>query len=441
MNTIKNTRVTLLLVALLLPATACPQKRDLAECITRAIESNFALKIKRNTAAMARENANLSPFLPSIEATARQNQATNDTRRESNSGTITRTDGVATNSYSAGVALQWRLFDGLDMFATRDRLRELESLGELTLQHEIEALVVRVCSLYYDVVVQQYRLEATRHTLALSRERYEDAQFRHGIGKISGLEARQAIVDLHADSSAHVRQEEQVKNAYIELNKTMNVNLQLTAYVRDTLVMGTPPSPDVLEKQAINNNKLLAIARGEQRISELDYRKSRALFLPTLDFSSGYNYTLTGTPAADPRLNRTNGPYWGFSATIPIFNKTLNRARARNARLEVENSAWSYRETEQELLSDLALVHNAYKSNLLVVSFESEGADIAGTNLDEALAMFKLGALSGIDFRQFQQSYINAVDRKFSAMYQAKMSELALLLISGTVAELFTSLQ
>jgi outer membrane protein TolC len=428
----------LALLACLSSHRAPAQGRDLSGCIGQALESNFAIKIERNAAAMARNNATYNPFLPTLEASARQNQTINATRAEDAAGTVSEASGAVSDTYAAGVALNWRLFDGMDMFATRERLRELEAMGELSLQQGIEGLVMEVCSLYYSVVVQQYRLAAARRTMALSSERYEDAQFRYEIGKISGLEAKQAIVDLHADSSAYVRQEEQLKNTYISLNKTMNVDLQGDDYVRDTIRMGAPLSPGELERETLENNKLLKIARGERRVSELDYKKTRALFFPTLDLNTGYNYNLTNTPSAATVANRSNGFYWGFSVNVPVFNRMQARARAKNARLEVENKEWSLQQVEKELLSDLALAFNAYESNLLMMNFEQEGSAIAENNLNEALAMFKLGALSGIDFRQFQQSYINAVDRKFAAMYQAKMSELSLLLISGQARELFT---
>jgi outer membrane protein TolC len=368
---------------------------------------------------MARNNANYSPFLPTVEATARQNQTINNPRSETRGGTVDRASGVTANNYSAGLALSWRLFDGLDMFATRERLLQLEAIGELALQQEIEKLVIEVCSLYYNIVAQQYRLAAARRTLELSAERYEDAQFRHRIGKISGLEARQAIVDLHADSSSYVLQEERLKNTYITLDNVMNVDLQLDGYIRDTITMNPPPDPDDLQRETLANNKLLHVARREQRLSVLDYKKTRALLLPTLDFNSGYNYTHAANPST---ATRANGPYWGFAVNIPIFNRTQTRTRLQNARLDIENKEWSYQETEKELLADLALLYNAYESNLLMLDFEQEGAAVAATNLDEAMTMYKLGALSGIDFRQFQQSYINAIDRKLSAMYQAKMS-------------------
>lgn len=69
------------------------------------------------------------------------------------------------------------------------------------------------------------------------------------------------------------------------------------------------------------------------------------------------------------------------------------------------------------------------------VDFEEESERVAFDNLDAALEKYKLGTLPGIEFREFQRSYIDAVDRKVSALYQAKISELTLLLISGKILE------
>ena len=48
---------------------------------------------------------------------------------------------------------------------------------------------------------------------------------------------------------------------------------------------------------------------------------------------------------------------------------------------------------------------------------------------------YRLGSLAGIEFRDFQVSYLNAADRKLNALYQTKVSEITLRLLAG---ELYT---
>lgn len=382
---------------------------------------------------MDKNNLNYSTFLPTLEANAKQTQTRNDSKTENSAGEVNKVSDMKTDNYTAGVALNWRLFDGLEMFTTHEKQKELLAMGELAVQQAVENLIVNVSSAYYNVLVQHHKLVAVRHSLEISTERYEEAQVRYQIKNLSGLEARQAKIDLNSDSSAYMRQREALKSAYITLNKLMNADLQLVNYVQDTILLGAQLALGTLEAKTLQGNTTLLMARKDQRISALDLKNTRAVLFPTLDFSSGYNYNKTDSPSSNNTLNRTNGFYWGFSLNVPIFNRLQNRTKIKNAKLELENTELSYQEVEKETLGDLALLYNTYENNLLMVNFEIESADVAEANLDAALQKYKLGSLSGIEFREFQRSYIDAVDRKLSALYQAKVSELSLLLISGEI--------
>ena len=409
------------------------QRVSLDECLEKALESNFSIKIIRNEARMDKNNLNYSTFLPTLEANAKQTQTRNDSKTENSVGEVNKVSDMKTDNYTAGVALNWRLFDGLEMFTTHEKQKELLAMGELAVQQAVENLIVNVSSAYYNVLVQHHKLIAVRHSLEISTERYDEAQVRYEIKNLSGLEARQAKIDLNTDSSAYMRQKEALKSAYITLNKLMNADLQLVNYVQDTILLGSQLALGTLEAKTLQGNTTLLMAKKDQRISALDLKNTRAVLFPTLDFSSGYNYNKTDSPSSNNTLNRTNGFYWGFSLNVPIFNRLQNRTKIKNAKLELENTELSYQEVEKETLGDLALLYNTYENNLQMVNFEIESADVAEANLDAALEKYKLGSLSGIEFREFQRSYIDAVDRKLSALYQAKVSELSLLLISGEI--------
>lgn len=427
----------LLLCLLATPAILNAQQRiSLQDCIREALESNLQIEISRNKAEMTRNNVDYSSFLPTLDATGRQNQTRNDTQTEDASGNVTKNSDVKTDSYSAGVALGWRLFDGLDMFVTHKRYQELEAIGELALQQDVENLIFEVCSLYYAVVAQQIQVKANKYSLELSNERYQDIQFRYEIGRNSRLDARQAIVDLHADSSEYVARQEQLARSYIALNRTMNIDLQERAYVRDSIELTERLLKEQLKAAVLDQNVLLLMAQREQQVSLLDLKKARAAFFPTLDFSTGYNYSKTKTPASSITLNQSDGFYWGFSVNVPIFNKMQTRTRVRNAKLEKENAELSLLDLERELLGDLSLLYTTYENNLLMLDYERESATIAGENLVEAMEKLKMGIISGIEFREFQNSYTHAVDRLATASYQAKMSELSLLQLSGKINRL-----
>lgn len=408
------------------------QRISLEECISRALEANYSIQVVRNQEQKAANDVTYAPFLPSLGIDAQQTQRLNDTKTVV-AGENRKTSNARTDALSAGVSLNWRLFDGMAMFTTYARYREILAIGELNTQMSLENLVVNVSEAYYNVIVQHSKLDASKHSLELSTERFNEARDKYMLGVLSGLELQQAKIDLNADSSKYMKQRELLKSAYISLNMIMNADLQHSMYVQDTIQLREPLNYKELYDNTLSMNTSLQIARKDQKISALDVKLARSALFPSLDFNSGYNYSRIETPSSNTSLNRTNGFYWGFNMKINVFDRLENRRKIKNARLEVENAEWTYKEIELQTLADLAQLYNTYENNLQIVNFENESAAVAFENLDAALEKYKLGSLSGIEFREFQRSYVDAVDRKLSAIYQAKVSELSLLLISGRV--------
>lgn len=407
-------------------------KITLDSCIARALEANYSIKIIRNQQQQAENNVNYAPFMPTLGVDAGQKQTIQDNKVIS-AGEERKGNGITSNAWTAGVALNWRLFDGMEMFMTHARYQEMLSIGELKTKAAVENLIVEVSSFYYDVIRQHSKVEAARHSLALSAARYAEARDKYVLGVLSGLEAQQAKLDLNADSSNYIKEKELLKSAYISLNMSMNADLQQHSYIDDSIILNEPLHLKELQDNMLQWNTTLLIGRRDQKVSELDMKIARAALFPKLDFGAGYNYSRTKTPEATTSLNRVNGPYWGFSVSVDIFNRLENRRKIKNAKLDMENADLSYQEAELQLKADLAQLYNTYENNLQMVSFEKESVQVAFDNLDAALERYKLQELAGIEFREFQRSYIDAVDREVSAIYQTKMSELSLLLISGQI--------
>ncbi len=404
----------------------------LDSCIRQALRANYSIQIVRNEEMQAENNVTIGPFLPVVSLQASQDQTIANRKMESD-GVADEQDWARSNNLFAGIALNWTLFDGMEMFVACDRYEELMAIGELNTKAAVENLIVEVASCYYEVVRQQSKVDAARHSLDLSMLRYKEAYDKYVLGSLSGLEALQAKLDLNADSSTYMQEQQALKSAYITLNTVMNADLHRHQYIRDSIVLRTPLQFQELERNVLECNTTLQIGRKNCKVSELDMKIARAALFPKLNFQGGYNFSQIKSPSKVTTLNRSNGPYWGFSLSMNVFNRLENRRKIRNARLDMANSELTYQEAELQVRSDLVQLYNIYTNNLLLVNFEKDNARIAFENLDAAMENYKLGSLAGIEFREFQRSYIDAVDRKVSALYDTKISELSLLLISGQI--------
>lgn len=98
----------------------------LSDCISKALESNYGIRIAKNEEQIKRNNQNYSSFLPSLSAEGTQKESIiNSKRKDANSGTEKKFSGSITDNYGANINLNWTIFDGLAMFTTHENSMSL----------------------------------------------------------------------------------------------------------------------------------------------------------------------------------------------------------------------------------------------------------------------------------------------------------------------------
>ena len=426
-----NQKLKTMILFLLLPLVAGAQKTmNLDEAIMVALENNYSLKISRNDESIAQNNVSLAPFLPTITGTGRQSQTNNNTE-----SSTAESDRTRNKLYTAGVTLNWRLFDGLGMFTDYSRQQEMLAMSSQRVKINVENLIMRVCSEYYNIIVQQNRMQSALTSLTLSRSRYENAEEKYFLGVISGLDLQQARIDLNADSSAVLSQQETVISAYIRMTNLLNAGHEIDFNINDTIILAPEIDVDSLRERTLKYNNQLILARQGERLSDFDLQSVRTDRYPTLNFSTGYNFSRNEYPWQADSYNQTNGLNWGFNMSWNIFSGLETSRRIANAKIEAESSRLSYLDIENEILGELDLLYNTYRNNIIVASFETQSAEVARASLEIAMERYRLGSLSGLEFREYQNNYLNAINRRLTALYQAKISEIGLRLLAGELTE------
>lgn len=427
----RNLRLSSILLLLLFPLFAQAQKTmSLDEAIMQALENNYSLKITRNDETIAGNNVTLAPFLPTVTGTGRQSQTTNNSESSS-----VAADKSRTNLYNAGLTMNWRLFDGFGMFTDYSRQQELLAMSSQRVKINVENLIMRVCSEYYNIIVQQNRMQSALTSLLLSKSRYENAEEKYLLGVISGLDLQQARIDLNADSSAVLTQQETVISSYIRMTNLLNAGHEINFNINDTIILAPEIDVDSLRQRTLSFNNQLILSRQGEKISEYDLQLVRADRYPTLNFSTGYNFSRNEFPWQADSYNQTNGLNWGFNMSWNIFSGLETNRRISNAKIEAESSRLAYLDIENEILGELDLLYNTYRNNIIVADFETQSAELARASLEIAMERYRLGSLSGLEFREYQNNYLSAINRRLTALYQAKISEIGLRLLAGELTE------
>lgn len=88
----------------------------------------------------------------------------------------------------------------------------------------------------------------------------------------------------------------------------------------------------------------------------------------------------------------------------------------------------------QLLQAQLASAYQTYLTNLELITLEAKNETIAKENLDITLEKFRIGTITTIEFRAAQLNYVNAKVRYSNAQYLAKLSEIALKELAGSLS-------
>ncbi len=407
-----------------------PQK-----AVETALENNYQIRIASNLVEISKINNDWgnTNALPSIEGVF------NYTKTDMNT-TLTQIDGTEREipnnrgtNLNYGVNLGWTVFDGMGMFAQKKQLDELQKQGETQLQLTILNRVADVLSTYYMIVQQQQLLKALDTAIVISKERYDWANNRYNIGKASKLEVLNAQVDLNTDKTNYLTQKQQYESTKIYLNELLAREINTPFVVEEQVELDEKLLFEDLILLAKNQNPDLQLALIEKRIAEFELKKIKANRLPKIDLRGGYNITDSESSFGFTTASYSKGWNYGIGATLNIFDGFSQNRHEKIAKLHLENSNILIKEKEQSINSRLATAYQTYITNLELAKLEENNADIAKENLDITLEKFRIGKITTVEFRTAQLNYIQAITRSSIAKFQAKLSEIHLKELTGSL--------
>lgn len=398
------------------------------EAVAIALENNYAIKLSENDLVVATENVTYgnAGMLPTVTANFAQNNSSQNSRQVQNNGEERSLDNAKNNSMNYGVSLGWTIFDGLGMFARYERFQELQKQGDIALKRTIITTVGDVIALYYTIVEQKNVLAALDSSIVISKERLRTAENRFSIGKASKLEVLNVQVNLNADVSAHLKQQEVVKNLKINLNSLLVRDLDIDFDVEDEVVIDESLAyNDLLERANMYNPELQLISINK-RLAELDLKNVKALRYPTIRLNGGYNFSQSESSLGFVASSNARGLTYGVTASLNIFDGFNQRRNERIAKIQVDNASLQIEQRELLIQTNIKTAYETYLTNIQLVKLEEKNEDIARENLNITLAKYTIGSISAVEFRDAQENFINAITRYNSSLLQAKLSEMQL---------------
>lgn len=412
------------------------------DAVAVAIKNNYDLQLVRNdsTSYAIDKSFAKAAFLPKINASGGLLFNNNNQKQTFNDGTLRQSKGVRSNALSGSLFLNWVVFDGFKMFATRDKLSEYVRLGELNIKNQVLNTTSAVLKTYYNIVYEKQQLIAIEEQIAIDKERKEVAEKKLKVGLGAKPELLQAKVDLNAQEAAKLQQRNNISNLKEQLNQIINVAIDTQYEVEDSIsnddeiILG-----EIMTASQNFNPQLLSIKKNID-IGRLTLKERQAEKYPVVSINSAYNYNRNNNQTVvnpfSPLTSLNRGFNYGLGVSIPIFNNYTVKRDILQAKLDLEYLDITYRKQQSEIELAISNSFKTYQLQRQILALEEENIIDAKENVFISLQRFRNGLGIYLELREAQKSLADGYRRLFAARYNTKLAEIDLQTLRGEVVDL-----
>jgi len=409
----------------------------LEDVLEQVLANNYGIRIARNdSAALAIEKSfSKAAYFPRVNASTGLVFNNNDQYQKFNDGAIRERKGIQSDNTSAALALNWPIFNGLRIYATRERAAALQQLGALNLRNNLLNTIAQASNSYYGIVQQKQQIIAIEEQIQINQERVKLAEYKLSIGAGTKPDLLQSKVDLNAQKAAQLEQAFTLQQLKNDLNTLMGQPTTYEFDVTDSIPFKPTLSLLELQQQLEKNNPQLLVAKNNIAIAQYTLKEQKAERWPTINFNSTYNFNSLDNKAVvnpfQPLFSRNKGFNYGLTASIPLFNNGTVRRNIQNATLNLKREQLVL--DNQKLQINLALIqaYNQYQAAQQLLRLEEENIVLARENVQIVFNVYRLNSTTLIQLKEAQKSLQDAFTRLIRARFQAKQAETELLRLKG----------
>lgn len=411
------------------------------ESVAFALRSNYDILLVRNDSAsyaLDYKYANYA-FLPRLNGSLTKLWNNNHQKQELSDGTVRDRKGIQSNNLISSFDLDWTLFDGLKMFATRKKLAEFNKLGGLSVRNQVVSTVATILTTYYNIVRQQQQLRAIEEQMSVDEERVKIADRKFSVGLGSKPELLQARVDLNAQKAAQLQQQTLITQLKEQLNQLSGEPTGKYFEVTDSIPINLDINLGLITTGLETSSPVLQVALKNIDIANLTLKERRAERWPVVSFNSAYNFSRFNNQTVintfTPLFNQNNGYNFGFSASVPIFNAFNARRLIRQAELDIQYQQLFFQNQRSIINTGISNAYKNYEFQKRALILEEDNIQLAKENVAIALERFRQGVSTNLELREAQISLQGAYNRLIAARYNTKLSEIELLRLKGDIVK------
>ena len=414
-------------------------KLTVNDAVKLALENNLDIKISENQNEILKNNASFlnSGYLPRVSSRVGFNKSNQNIEIETPNNLSGKLDNMKSENSFSNVSIEYILFDNNGRKFNYKKSKELSNRSGLEVKEVIENTLLQLYTVFYEVCRLSEEKDIVKSSLEISKSRLERNKIKFDFGQSTKLELLNAEVDVNTDSIRYLNAVKNLSNAKRDLNLVMNVDLNSDYILDKEIVYNSAENIINFYDNASKNNTKLKIYAKSVEISDFELKSIRSTYLPTVGLNGSYdwNESINDNPYAFFNKNIYDGISGGVNLRWDIFNQGKRITANKNAKVMLENSKIEKEKAFLIFQKELNNSYETYNNNLFILEVQEQSLNTSNNNFLRNLEKYDIGIVSSIEFRNAQLNLLNAKLSRNTARYEAKLSELYFLKISGKIID------
>jgi outer membrane protein len=401
------------------------QKLSSDEAISIALKNNYDILVAKNSSEVDRINntAGNAGMLPNIAINASDNYSVNNVIQKYPSGTETKTPEAHSNSLNSGAELNWTLFDGGKMFVTKNKLGQIQTLGEIQFKDQVLQTVNDVIVAYYNVVRQTQQLVSIEEAINSTQVMVNILQTSFSAGLSPKTNLLQAQIDLNEYRENAINQQAVIIASKRSLNQLLSRDPNIIFEVADSIPLGNIPDKNELSQKLYTSNTSVLSFQKQMEIARLSLNEFKTIKLPRVSFNAGYNFLNSNNNYSTVIMNQAFGPQIGGTISIPLYQSGNASRQIETAKLQLLSAEYNLENTKLLVNSELQNTFTNYDNQLQLLEIEKSNMELAKENLSITMERLRLGQTTSLELHQAQQSYVDSQTRFINFEFNLKVAE------------------
>lgn len=368
-------------------------------------------------AAQARVAQANSAFFPTVTP----EYAFSDIRRELDLQTFAQSGSVYT------VRTTFPLLDaGQRDLSLRGSRRSVESTRYSSRQ-TLRSTLFTVTQQYYEALRAQELQRVSDSQVSRAQAILEQTKARIAVRDAAPIEELQANVDLQNALVNRLTARNRVTNSAASLRAS--IGLEQGESLKPLLKDATPPKvevpqdSDTLVDEGLKNRPDLLSQRKNIEASEFSRRRAQ------VNATLGFNVSISDNYQVSP--GGLNDRTLSVVATYPLFDGGQRRAVVRELQASVEASRFSLVQSERSARAEIEAAYAELKTNSERLTAAQTALEAARRNYEASEASRAAGASDLLNVLTAQVSLVTAESNYIEALYDTRISEARLRLVTG----------